>query len=72
MTKQRARRLPRSGGGSGVLILLGIAFVLAGVCVMWFDGARANLISGVLGLTGFILFIAGLIVAFQASRLWPS
>jgi hypothetical protein len=68
MAKLRARRFPRSGGGSGVL-LLGIAFVLAGVCVMWFDGARANLISGVLDLTGFILFIAGLIVAFQASRL---
>jgi hypothetical protein len=72
MAKQLARRYPRSGGGSGVFLLLGVAFVLAGVCLMWFDGARANLISGVLGLTGFILFIAGLIVALQASRLSPS
>jgi ABC-type antimicrobial peptide transport system permease subunit len=70
MAKLRARRYPRSDGGSGVL-LLSIAFVLAGDCAMWFDGARANLITGVLGLSGFILFIAGLIVAFRASRLQP-
>jgi hypothetical protein len=78
---ERARRFPRAGGGSGVrlglsaaeiLFLLGIAFAIAGVCVMWFDGNHGgNLVSGVLGLTGFILFIAGLIVAFQASRRPP-
>jgi hypothetical protein len=30
---------------------------------MWLEGARASLNSSVLGLSGFILFIAGLIVA---------
>ena len=76
----RSRGFPRSAGGSGlrlglsaseVLFLLGIAFALAGACVMWFDGASPNPISGILGLVGFILFVAGLIVAFQASRRPP-
>jgi len=77
----RSRGFPRSTGGSGprfglsaseLLFLLGIAFALAGACVMWFDGAQGgNPISGILGLVGFILFVAGLIVAFQASRRPP-
>jgi hypothetical protein len=80
-TGGRSRGFPRSASGSGLrfglsaselLFLLGIAFALAGACVMWFDGAQGgNLISGILGLVGFILFIAGLIVAFQASRRPP-
>jgi len=76
----RSRGFPRPAGGSGLrfglstsefLFLLGIAFALAGACVMWFDGGSAGLISGILGLAGFVLFIAGLIVAFQASRRPP-
>jgi hypothetical protein len=78
--RERSRGFPRPAGGSGlrlglsaseILFLLGIAFALAGVCAMWFDGARPNLVSGILGLVGFILFIAGLIVAFQAARRPP-
>jgi len=74
----RSRGFPRPAGGlrlglsaSEILFLLGIAFALAGVCAMWFDGAHPNLVSGVLGVVGFILFIAGLIVAFQAARRPP-
>jgi hypothetical protein len=77
----RSRGFPRPAGGSGLrlglsaselLLLLGVAFALAGVCVVWFDGNRGGaLVSGILGLTGFVLFIAGLIVAFQASRRPP-
>jgi hypothetical protein len=76
----RSRGFPRPAGGSGLrmglsaselLFLLGIACALAGACVMWFDGARPNLVSGILALMGFILFIAGLIVAFQAARRPP-
>jgi hypothetical protein len=55
-----------------MLLLLGIAFALAGVCVVWFVGNQGgNPTSGILGLTGFVLFVAGLIVAFQASRRPP-
>ena len=77
----RSRGFPRPSGRSGfrlglstaeMLLLLGIAFALAGVCVVWFIGNQGgNLLSGILGLTGFVLFIAGLIVAFQASRRPP-
>jgi hypothetical protein len=77
----RSRGFPRPAGRSGfrlglstaeMLILLGIAFALAGVCVVWFDGNHGGTpISGILGLTGFVLFVAGLIVAFQASRRPP-
>jgi hypothetical protein len=57
---------------SELLFLLSIAFVLAGACVMWFDGNKGGIpISGILALVGFVLFIAGLIVAFQASRRPP-
>ena len=78
--RERSRGFPRSAGGAGfrlglstseILFLLGIAFALAGVCARWFVGDSANLVSGILGLVGFILFIAGLIVAFQASRRPP-
>jgi hypothetical protein len=78
--RERSRGFPRSAGGPGfrlglstseLLLLLGVAFVLTGVCVMWFDGARPNWASGILALVGFVLFIAGLIVAFQASRRPP-
>ena len=75
---RRSRGFPRPAGGlrlglsaSELLFLLGIACALAGVCAMWFIGARANPVSGILGVVGFILFIAGLIVAFQASRRPP-
>ena len=79
-TGGRSRGFPRPAGGSGLrfglsaselLILLSIVFVLAGACVMWFYGAHPNPASGILGLVGFVLFIAGLIVAFQASRRPP-
>jgi hypothetical protein len=77
--RERSRGFPRPAGGlrlgmsaSEILFLLGIAFALAGVCVMWFDGNHGgNLVSGILGMVGFILFIAGLIVAFQAARRPP-
>ena len=76
--RERSRGFPRPAGGlrlglsaSEILLLLGIAFALAGVCAMWFDNARANPVSGALGVVGFILFIAGLIVAFQAARRPP-
>jgi hypothetical protein len=77
---RRSRGFPRPAGGAGLglglsaselLFLLSIAFVLAGACAMWFDGARPNYVSGVLALVGFVLFIAGLIVAFQAARRPP-
>ncbi len=47
--RERSRGFPRPAGGSSLrlglsaselLFLLGIAFALAGVCAMWFDGAR--------------------------------
>ena len=78
--RERSRGFPRSAGGPGfrlglstseLLLLLGIAFALAGACAMWFNGASSNPVSGVLGLVGFVLFVAGLIVAFQASRRPP-
>jgi hypothetical protein len=79
--RERSRGFPRSAGGPGfrlglsaseLLLLLGVAFALAGACVMWFDGNKGgNPISGILGLVGFVLFVAGLIVAFQASRRPP-
>jgi hypothetical protein len=78
--RERSRGFPRSAGGPGfrlglstseLLLLLGIAFALAGACAMWFNGASANPVSGILGLVGFVLFVAGLIVAFQASRRPP-
>jgi hypothetical protein len=77
---ERSRGFPRPAGGSGfrlglsaseLLLLLGVAMVLAGICARWFDGDQANIVSGILGLTGFVLFIAGLIVAFQAARRPP-
>jgi hypothetical protein len=77
--RERSRGFPRSAGGlrlglsaSEILFLLGIAFALAGVCAMWFEGNRGGTpVSGILGIVGFILFIAGLIVAFQAARRPP-
>lgn len=79
--RERSRGFPRSAGGPGLrtglstselLLLLGVAFALAGACAMWFDGNKGGtLISGILGLVGFALFVAGLIVAFQASRRPP-
>src|SRR5262249_10968053 len=77
---ERSRGFPRPSGGSGIriglsvselLLLLGVAFALAGVCAWWFYGASASNLSGALGLAGFVLFIAGLIVAFQAARRPP-
>jgi hypothetical protein len=78
---ERSRGFPRQAGGSGLrlglsaselLFLLGVAFALAGACVMWFDGNHGGTpISGILSLTGFVLFFAGLIVAFMASRRPP-
>jgi hypothetical protein len=77
---ERSRGFLRPAGGPGLriglsvselLLLLGIASVLAGLCVWWFDGAHPNNYSGALVLTGFVLFIAGLIVAFQAARRPP-
>jgi len=77
--RERSRGFPRPAGGlrlglsaAELLLLLGIAFALAGVCAMWFEGNRGGtLVSGILGIVGFILFIAGLIVAFQAARRPP-
>ncbi len=77
--RERSRGFPRPAGGlrlglsaSELLFLLGIAFALAGVCAMWFDGNHGGTpVSGILGVVGFILFIAGLIVAFQAARRPP-
>lgn len=79
--ERRSRGFPRPAGGSGfhlglsaseLLFLLGIAFALAGACAVWFVGNQGGTpISAVLGMTGFVLFIAGLIVAFQASRRPP-